>query len=252
MSIVSLRPVTKENLYAVTKLEVAEGQKRFVAPNVYSMAEAGLEPKAWPRAVYAEETPVGFLMMHLDTVAHTYYLWRFMIAQEHQGKGYGYQALQLLIEQIRRRPQAKEMTLSYVPGEGCPQPFYQKLGFVDTGVVHGVEHEMKLEFAPSDSQAEDVSHGTITHLVLLRLKEATAENIAAALAQLRSLEGKIPSLLSFSVGADLIRSARSYDIGLVATFADLAGLQAYQEHPVHLPVLAYMKENCSMIAAADF
>lgn len=252
MSTISLRAVTRENLYAVTKLEVAETQKRFVASNAYSMAEAGLEPKAWPRAIYADETPVGFLMMHLDTVSHTYYLWRFMIAAAYQGQGYGYQALQLLIEQIRRRPQAKEITLSYMPGEGCPQPFYQKLGFVDTGVRHGDEYEMKLELDTSDIKAEDVIVGPITHLVLLKLKEATAENIAAALAQLRSLEGKIPDLRSFSVGADLIHSPRSYDIGLVATFDDMAGLAAYQAHPVHLPVLAYIKENCGTIAAADF
>jgi len=252
MTNVSLRPVTKENLFAVLKLEVGETQKRFVASNLYSMAEAALEPKAWPRAIYADETPVGFLMMHLDTVAHTYYLWRFMIAAAYQGKGYGYQALQLLIEHIRRRPQAQEITLSYVPGEGCPQPFYQKLGFVDTGEVHDRENVMKLVLPAREIPAEEAIVGPVTHLVLLKLKEATDENIAAALAQLRSLEGKIPSLRSFAVGADLIHSARSYDIGLVATFDDLAGLQAYQAHPVHLPVLAYMKEHCSTIAAADF
>lgn len=252
MSTVTLRPVTSENLDAITKLEVTEAQKGFVAPNVYSMAEAALAPKAWPRAIYADETPVGFLMMHMDTFAATYYLWRFMIAGEHQGKGYGYQALQLLIEQIRRRPRAKEMTLSYVPGEGCPQPFYQKLGFVDTGEVHDGENEMKLEFDTRDMPVEEIIHGPVTHLVLLRLKEATEENLAAAITQLRSLEGKIPSLRSLHVGADLVHSPRSYDIGLVTTFDDIAGLQAYQEHPVHLPVLAYMRENCSTIAAADF
>lgn len=252
MSTISLRAVTKENLHAVTKLEVTEAQKRFVAPNVYSMAEAGLEPKAWPRAIYADETPVGFLMMHLDTFTPTYYLWRFMIAAAHQGQGYGYQALQLLIEQVRLRPRAKEITLSYVPGEGSPQPFYQKLGFVDTGVMHGDEYEMKLELDTRNIKADEMISGPITHLVLLRLKEANEANIAAALTQLRSLEGKIPSLRSLRVGADLIRSPRSYDIGLMATFDDLAGLQAYQEHPVHLPVLAYMKENCATIAAADY
>lgn len=252
MSTVTLRPVTKENLNALTELEVAEAQKGFVAPNVYSMAEAALEPKAWPQAIYADETPVGFLMMYMDPFAGTYYLWRFMIAAEHQGKGYGYQALQLLIEQIRRRPRAKALTLSYVPGEGSPHPFYQKLGFVDTGEVHDGENEMKLEFDPNDVSPTEIVHGPLTHLVLFRLKEATEENIAAAITQLRSLEGKIPSLRSLHVGADLVHSPRSYDFGLVTTFDDMAGLQAYQEHPVHLPVLTYMRENCSMIAAADF
>ena len=252
MSTISLRPVTKDNLYTVLKLEVAEAQKRFVAPNVFSMAEAALETKAWPRAIYADETPGGFLMMHLDTVKPTYYLWRYMIGADHQGKGYGYQALQLLIEYVRLRPRATEITLSYVPGEGCPQPFYQKLGFVDTGEVHGGENVMKLVLDTSGVTSDAIITGPINHLVLLRLKEANEANIAAALTQLRSLDGQIPSLRSLRVGADLIRSPRSYDIGLMATFDDLAGLQAYQEHPTHLPVLAYMKENCATIAAADY
>ncbi|MEI2607486.1 MAG: GNAT family N-acetyltransferase [Candidatus Promineifilaceae bacterium] len=252
MTTMSLRPVTKDNLHAIVKLTVSDTQKQFVAPNVYSLAEAALEPKAWPRAIYADETPVGFLMMHLDTVKPTYYLWRFMIGADHQGKGYGYQALHLLIEYVRRRPQAREMTLSYVPGEGCPQPFYQKLGFVDTGEVHEDENVMKLELDTQGIQAEEIIVGPINHQVMFKLKEASETNIAAALTHLRSLDGQIPSLRSIRVGADLIHSPRSYDIGLIATFDDIAGLQAYQAHPVHLPVLAYMREHCSHIIAVDY
>src|SRR5262245_38753883 len=40
---VTLRPVTRENWRAVARLEVAEGQRQFVAPNVYSLAEAAYE-----------------------------------------------------------------------------------------------------------------------------------------------------------------------------------------------------------------
>ena len=252
MTTITLRPVTKENLYAVLKLAVTEDQKKFVAPNDISVAESAFEPKAWLRAIYADETPVGFLMMHMDTTKGTYYLWRYMIDAHHQGQGYGYQALSLLIEHIKRRPRAKELTLSYVPADGGPQPFYQKLGFVDTGEVHDGENVMKLELDTSGIPAEEMLSGPITHIVLFKLNEVNEENIAAAMAQLRSLEGNIPSLRSLRLGADIIRSPRSYDIGLIATFDDLAGLQAYQAHPVHLPVLAYVRENCSVVAVADY
>lgn len=252
MAIVSLRPVIDANLRAVLNLKVNEAQNGFVAPNAISLAEAALEPKAWYRAIYADEAPVGFVMMYEDTEKPTYYLWRYMIDANHQGHGYGYQALQLVIERVKRRPQASEMTLSYVPGEGSPQPFYQKLGFVDTGEVHDGENVMRLELDSRGIAPEEIIRGPITHLVLFKLKEPIEENIAAALQQLRSLDGQIPSLRSFRVGADLIRSPRSYDIGLMTMFDDLAGLQEYQVHPLHLPVAAYMRENCSAIVSTDY
>lgn len=252
MSTVTLRLVTDENLGAVLKLKVTETQNGFVAPNTVSIAQAAFEPKAWYRAIYADETPVGFVMMYEDTEKPTYYLWRYMIDANHQGQGYGYQALQLVIERVRRRPRASEMRLSYVPGEGSPQPFYQKLGFVDTGEVDDGENVMRLELDTSDIAPEEIIRGPITHLVLFKLKEPTEENIAAALHQLRSLDGHIPSLRSFRAGADLVHSPRSYDIGLMTTFDDLTGLQDYQMHPLHVPVTAYMRENCSVIVSTDY
>ncbi|MBP8001572.1 MAG: Dabb family protein [Chloroflexi bacterium] len=111
---------------------------------------------------------------------------------------------------------------------------------------------MKLELDTQGIQAEEIIVGPINHQVMFKLKEASETNIAAALTHLRSLDGQIPSLRSIRVGADLIHSPRSYDIGLIATFDDIAGLQAYQAHPVHLPVLAYMREHCSHIIAVDY
>lgn len=54
--------------------------------------------------------------------------------------------MRLLIERVRGLPNAKEMTLSYVPDEHSPQPFYQKLGFVDTGEADEDELIMRLGF----------------------------------------------------------------------------------------------------------
>lgn len=146
MATVSLRPITAENVHDVLRLRVAPEQEKFVASNAYSLAEALFEPKAWYRAVYADETPVGFMMMEEDPAQGKYYLWRFLIDGQHQGKGYGYQAMQLLIERVRQLPNATEMTLSYVPDEHSPQPFYKKLGFADTGEADEDELIMRLTF----------------------------------------------------------------------------------------------------------
>ncbi len=92
----------------------------------------------------------------------------------------------------------------------------------------------------------------ITHIVLIKLKEPTEENMATAVATIRAMNGKIPILKSLEVGEDVIRSTRSYDIGLIARFDSLDDLQTYQTHPVHLPVLAYLRGVMDSVVAVDY
>jgi len=145
-SAISLREVTEGNLRAIIKLSdtLHGGQERMVAPNAVSIAQAHFSDKAWFRAIYAEETPVGFVMLHEDPDGPEYYLWRFMIGARHQGKGFGRRAVGLLLEYVRSRPRAKELLASYVPIEGGPETFYRKLGFVPTGEIHDGEVGMRL------------------------------------------------------------------------------------------------------------
>ena len=131
---VTLREVTRENLREVLLLEVAPEQKRFVASNAISIAQAHFYPQvAWFRAIYAGETPVGFLMLEDRAGAPEVFLWRFMVDQRYQEHGFGRRALQLVLEHVRARPGTSALTLSHVPGDGNPGPFYQRLGFVHTG-----------------------------------------------------------------------------------------------------------------------
>lgn len=146
MPTVTLREITKDTVIPICKLAVAANQTQFVAPNSYSIAQAHFEPKSWFRAIYADDQPVGFAQLFIDPEANEYYLWRYMIDGKAQGKGYGRDAMRLLIEHVRSLPGAKKtMTLSFVPGEGNPSPFYSKLGFVETGEWDGDEKIMKLE-----------------------------------------------------------------------------------------------------------
>ncbi len=82
-------------------------------PIPISIAEASFEPKAWFRAIYANETPVGFAMLYDDREKPEYFLWRFMIDARYQHLGFGRQALQLLIDHVRTLPDAREFLLSY-------------------------------------------------------------------------------------------------------------------------------------------
>lgn len=142
---VSLRKVTGENLKSVLNLRVTKEQEKFVASNARSIAEAYFADYAWFRAIYAGETPVGFLMISDMPEKAEYYLWRFMIDAKYQGKGYGRKALELLIDYVKTRPNAKEFYTSHRRGKGGPEGFYLKMGFKHTGDVDHGEYLMKLE-----------------------------------------------------------------------------------------------------------
>ena len=143
---VSLRPVDDDNVQAVIDLSVADDQHEFVAPNVKSLAQAFATTKVWVRAVYAEDVPVGFVMLSDDDEKPRYYLWRFMIDAKHQRRGIGREAMGLVHEYVRSRPGGYRIYLSYVPEDGGPEEFYKSLGYEDTGVEHDGELEAVLHF----------------------------------------------------------------------------------------------------------
>jgi diamine N-acetyltransferase len=143
-AVVSLREVTGDTVRHIIRLKVKPDQTSFVADNATSIAQAHFEPKAWFRAIYADETPVGFVMLFDDPEGPEYYLWRLMIDGRYQHLGYGRRAMQQLIDYVRSRPNATELLTSYVPGEGSPEPFYTSLGFANTGEVDDGENVMRL------------------------------------------------------------------------------------------------------------
>ncbi len=141
---VSLREVTAETVRTICELKVAPEQEQFVAPNAFSIAQAHFDQFAWFRAIYADETPVGFIMLSDNPEAPEYFLWRLMIAAEYQRMGFGQRAIALLVNYVRSRPGATELLVSYHPGEGSPRDFYRKLGFQDTGMMDGDEVVLRL------------------------------------------------------------------------------------------------------------
>ena len=143
-STVTLREVTKETLWDIFALEVAPEQSSYVATNEMSIAQAYFDREiAWFRAIYADETPVGFLMLSDDTSKQEYFLWRLMIDAKYQKLGFAKRALELLFDYVKTRPGAKEIRVSYVPGDAGPQGFYKKIGFVPTGEMLGKEVVMR-------------------------------------------------------------------------------------------------------------
>ena len=146
-SAVTLQEVTRDTVRQICSLKVADHQRQFVAPNSVSIAQAYFDREvAWFRAICVGDTPVGFVMVYDDPKKPEYNIWRFMMDERYQGMGFGRKAMELVLEYVRGRPNAKEVRLSYHLAEGGPDGFYKKIGFVDTGEMWGDEHAMVLAF----------------------------------------------------------------------------------------------------------
>ena len=137
---VTLEEINSETVRAVCKLVTTVEQQKFVAPNAVSLAQALFSDEAWYRAIHADGELVGFVMLSDETLKKEppaepkVGLWRFMIGEGLQRRGIGKEAIRLILEHARSRG-VRELSTSYVPGDGCPGPFYEGLGFVPTGEV---------------------------------------------------------------------------------------------------------------------
>ena len=144
---VRLVEVTAANLDAVVALETFGWQRRLVAPNLRSLAQALLPGDSdtgdpivpWYRTIAADGELVGFVMVAAPTPREPQpYLWRLMIDRRHQRRGVGRVALALVIEQAMVWG-ADGLLVSWVPGVGSPAPFYLAHGFEPTGEMDGDE-----------------------------------------------------------------------------------------------------------------
>jgi hypothetical protein len=92
----------------------------------------------------------------------------------------------------------------------------------------------------------------VVHLVSFKYRqdvdEAARQDHRARLKALADIEG----ILDFKVGADFVRSPRSYDTGIVVQFRDRAALDSYATNPRHVPVAKLGRDLSESIIAVDF
>ena len=142
-----LEPITSENWRKAIKLQVADEQKGFVAPNYYSIIEALYEPNdLFCFAVYDGDEMVGFTMhgSDPDDTEHRYWIVRLMVDIKHQGKGYGRAIMQQLIDTLKQGPTRDAIYISFEPSNDVARALYSSLGFIDTGTMLEGETVYKL------------------------------------------------------------------------------------------------------------
>ena len=93
----------------------------------------------------------------------------------------------------------------------------------------------------------------LTHIVCWKYKpETTEEQREEHRVALKKLPSAIPEVLTFSVGRDVLHLERSFDTGLVATYANRAALEIYDAHPEHKKVQAIGRQIAEKVVSVDF
>lgn len=140
-----LRPIDDSNRYDVESLEVSDNQKDYIASNIESLETAIKEEYreiARPFAIYADGKLVGFTMFAFELTSSDpddrFWLWRFMIDKNSQGKGYGSAALEKIIEYFKSYG-ADHILLSTKEANTAALSLYHKYHFAETGEMNDDE-----------------------------------------------------------------------------------------------------------------
>lgn len=142
---IELREITENNLNEVLNLSISENQKAFVSSTACSLAQAYVYRKtAFPFAVYADNAVVGFIMMGYYEDRKQYTLWKFLIDKNHQGKGYGREALKQGIAYLKDNFGAQEIYTGVAVGNEKAKHLYRSVGFEETGRIEDKMEEMKI------------------------------------------------------------------------------------------------------------
>ncbi|MCI8624127.1 MAG: GNAT family N-acetyltransferase [Provencibacterium sp.] len=142
---VELKEINKDNIDEVLGLKVSTEQSNFVQTTAHSLAKAwAFKNTAFPFAVYADNTMVGFIMLGYYEPKNQYTVWQFLIDERYQHQGYGKAALKLGIQFLKDGFDASEVYLGIAFQNTLAKKLYSSFGFVETGETTDTAFEMKL------------------------------------------------------------------------------------------------------------
>lgn len=142
-----LRAITEENFIEAFNLHLAPGQERFVSHPIRSLAQAYVyRNQCQPFGIYADGKMVGYVMIIYDWDVPEYDVWHMMIDESAQGRGFGSEALDRVIEYIRTKPfgDSDRVALTCNRDNPVARGLYESRGFAATGVEDEDEIEMAL------------------------------------------------------------------------------------------------------------
>lgn len=142
-----LRTITEENFIDAFNLKLSPGQERFVSHPIRSLAQAYVfRSQCQPFGIFADDAMVGYVMVIYDYDVPEYDIWHMMIDASRQGRGYGGDALDRVLDYIRTKPfgDCGRVALTCNKDNPVARRLYERKGFSATGVEDEDEIELVL------------------------------------------------------------------------------------------------------------
>ena len=144
-----LREIDDNNMVECIALNVTTEQAQYIASNRDSLRDSAENPEvARPFAIYVDDKMVGFTMLAFDEdyddPNDRYWLWRFMIDKDLQGRGYGRAALKAVIDYFKNEG-VGYIKLSTKASNIQAISLYHKFGFRENGEMNDEEVVLQLD-----------------------------------------------------------------------------------------------------------
>ncbi len=135
---VNLIELSEENWIDFAGLSVDESQKNYLASNIGILARGYVyrDSRAKVMGIVVKGKPAGLAMVRdMDEEPACYELQQFMIDKNYQGKGYGFEALKLILDKLKKEHKYDCVEVCVKMEDARAIHVYEKAGFVDTGYV---------------------------------------------------------------------------------------------------------------------
>ena len=136
--LLKLIDVNEENWLDIRKLSVSDDQKSFLDSAVGIIARGYVyrSYRAKVIGIADNDTVIGVAMVKdMDEEPACYDLQQFMIDTQYQGKGFGSEALRMILSALEREQKYDCVEVCVKKNDAVALRVYEKAGFVDTGYV---------------------------------------------------------------------------------------------------------------------
>ena len=135
---IRLAEITEENWLNAASLQVADDQKEYLAPALGILARGYVYRDCNARVfvIMDDNSIVGLALVRDFTEEPLGYdLQQFMIDKRYQDRGYGTQALRLILDVLSKEERFSQVEVCVKKADSKAIHMYEKCGFTDSGYI---------------------------------------------------------------------------------------------------------------------
>lgn len=125
------RAIDKSNYWDCMALTIDENQEGFVADNKQSLIEAAYEEGLYTLGIYQDDIMVGFILYDYDENFPGWFLSRFMIGKQFQGRGYGKKAVIAFLDYFKKKHNVAKLFISVSLENTVARNMFSSVGFAE-------------------------------------------------------------------------------------------------------------------------